>query len=61
MDNKIRNEIVEKFRKFGINVRDNKKPLLTKLINLVVDNAFSLTLTVELKDDTTNRRNEEGI
>jgi hypothetical protein len=59
MDNKIRNEIVEKFRKFGINVRDNKKPLFTKLTNLVVDNAFSLT--VELKDDTTNRRNEEGI
>ena len=40
-------------------MRDNKKPLSTKLTNLAVDNAFSLT--VDLKDDTTNRRNEEGI
>ena len=58
-DNEIRNEMVEKLRKFGINIRDNKKPLPTKLTNLVVDNALSLT--VELKDDITKRRNEEGI
>ena len=58
-DNEIRNEMVEKLRKFGINIRDNKKPLPTKLTNLVVDNALSLT--VELKDDMTKRRNEEGI
>jgi hypothetical protein len=39
----------------------DKKPLLAKLINLVVDNKFSLT--VELKDGTRERmrRNEEGI
>lgn len=59
MDNEIKNEMVEKLRKFGINIRDNKKPLPTKLTNLVVDNALSLT--VELKDDITKRRNEEGI
>jgi two-component system, OmpR family, sensor histidine kinase VicK len=39
----------------------DKKPLLAKLTNLVVDNKFSLT--VELKDGTRERmrRNEEGI
>jgi two-component system sensor histidine kinase VicK len=59
MDNKIRNETVEKLRKAGINIRDNKKPLSTKLTNLVVDN--TLSLTIELKDGTRKRRNEEGI
>jgi hypothetical protein len=40
----------------------DKKPLLAKLINLVVDNK-KFSLTVELKDGTRERmrRNEEGI
>jgi hypothetical protein len=63
MDNKIRNEIASREIKEVWNKcereRDNKNPLSTKLTNLVVDNAFSLT--VELRDDITNRRNEEGI
>ena len=62
MDNKIRNEMVEKLEELGIDIRDNKKPLLAKLTNLVVDNKFSLT--VELKDgsrEKPTRRNEEGI
>ncbi|HKG71167.1 MAG TPA: hypothetical protein VKA87_04670 [Nitrososphaeraceae archaeon] len=61
MDNKIRNEIVSREIKEVWNKceRDNKNPLSTKLTNLVVDNAFSLT--VGLRDDITNRRNEEGI
>jgi len=62
MDNKIRNEIVSREIKEVWNKyereRDNKNPLSTKLTNLVVDNAFSLT--VGLRDDITNRRNEEG-
>jgi hypothetical protein len=34
----------------GINIRDIKKPLQTKLTNLPVDHALSLT--VELEDDS---------
>ena len=66
MDNKIRNEIVSreikevwnKYERERERERDNTNPLSTKLTNLVVDNAFSLT--VGLRDDITNRRNEEG-
>jgi two-component system, OmpR family, sensor histidine kinase VicK len=56
MDNKIiRNEkMIDKLKRLGINIRDNKKPLLAKLTNLVVDNRFSLT--VELKDDGSRRK-----
>lgn len=62
MDDEIENEkMVEKLEGLGIDIRDIKKPLLTKLTNLVVDNKFSLT--VELKDGSRERlrRNEEGI
>lgn len=59
MDNKIRNEIVEKIKRLGMDIRDNKKPLHAKFTNLVVDNKFSLT--VELKDRTKKLRNEESI
>jgi two-component system, OmpR family, sensor histidine kinase VicK len=51
--------MVEKLIRFGIDIRDNKKPLATKLTNLVVDN--KLSLTVELRDGTRKRRNEEDI
>ena len=60
MDTKIRNEMVEQLERLGINIRDNKKPLLAKLTNFVIDNKFSLT--VDLKDgsrEKTSRRNEE--
>jgi two-component system, OmpR family, sensor histidine kinase VicK len=56
MDNEIRNEMVEKIRRLGIDIRDNKKPLHVKFANLIVDNKFSLT--VELKDDTKKPKNE---
>jgi two-component system sensor histidine kinase VicK len=59
MDDKIRNEMVEKLNTFGIDIRDNKKPLATKLTNLVVDN--KLLSTIELREDTRKTRNEEGI
>src|SRR5687767_8793340 len=62
MDNKIKNEMIEQLKTLGIGIRDNRRPLLAKLTNLVVDNKFSLI--VELKDGTrekTRRRNEEAI
>ena len=61
MGNKIEKEkMVENLEELGIDIRDNKKPLLAKLTNVVVDNKFSLT--VELKDgsrERMRRRNEE--
>jgi two-component system, OmpR family, sensor histidine kinase VicK len=59
MDNKIRNEMVEKIKRLGIDIRNNKKALHAKFTNLVVDNKFSLT--VELKDGTKKPRNEESV
>ena len=59
MDNKIRNEMVEKIKRLGIDIRDNKKALHAKFTNLVVDNKFSLT--IELKDSTKKPRDEESI
>lgn len=59
MDNKIRNEMVKKLNRFGIDIRDNNKPLATKLTNLVVDN--KLSLTIELREGTRKTRNKEGI
>src|SRR5919199_2253588 len=53
MANKIGNEMVEKIKRLGIEIRDNKKPLHVKFATLVVDNKFSLT--VELKDGTKNQ------
>jgi hypothetical protein len=59
IDNEIRNEMVEKIRRLGIDIRDNKKPLLANFTNLVVDNKFSLT--VELKDGTKKTKKEESV
>lgn len=59
MDSKIRNEMVEKIKRLGIEIRDNKKALHAKFTNLVVDNKFSLT--IELKDGTKKPRDEESI
>jgi hypothetical protein len=50
MDSKIRKEMAKQLQHLGIDIRDNKKPLQTKVTTLVVDNALSLT--VELKDDS---------
>jgi two-component system sensor histidine kinase VicK len=51
MDKKIiRSEMAKQLQDLGIDIRDNKKSVLSKVTTLVVDNALSLT--VELKDDS---------
>jgi two-component system, OmpR family, sensor histidine kinase VicK len=57
MDREIRNEISKQLQDLGIDIRDNKKSLLAKITTLVVDNAISLT--VELKDDSKKRFEDE--
>ena len=49
MDKKIE-QMQKQLKGLGIDIRDNKKPLQTKVTTLVVDKALSLT--VELKDDS---------
>jgi two-component system, OmpR family, sensor histidine kinase VicK len=51
--------LVEKIKRLGIDIRDNKKPLHTNFTNLVVDNKFSLT--VEVKNSTKKMKKEESI
>jgi hypothetical protein len=54
------NEEMRAIKELGIDIRDNKKPLLAKLTNLVVDNKFSLT--IELKDGARKeKRSEESV
>jgi len=57
MDREIINEISKQLQDLGIDIRDNKKFLLAKITTLVVDNAISLT--VELKDDSKKRFEDE--
>jgi sugar-specific transcriptional regulator TrmB len=59
MDKKIRNEMAEGIQALGIDIRDSKKSLLAKVTTLVVDN--TLSLTVELKDDSKETYEEEAI
>jgi two-component system, OmpR family, sensor histidine kinase VicK len=58
MDKKIiRNGMAKQLQNLGIDIRDNKKNMLTKITTLVADNASSLT--VELKDELRENSEDE--